>query len=172
MTRLSPDVRGVTACGYADASLTLDGGPTLALAAELVARGAVWVRGCGNSMAPTICDGDMVLLRRFQFQALRRGDVVVVASSHAAVLHRIERVVSESSVETIGDARLVGDGLNSRDNVLAIAVLAERGRLRIALRSTFEFGLAPYARGRILLARLWLARHWRRARGLLRVESI
>lgn len=121
-------------------------------------------------MSPTVCDGDRVLVRAIPFRGLRRGDVVVVASSHAAVLHRIQRILPEGAVVTVGDARLVGDGLIARDNVLAVAVLAERARSRIALRATLEFGLIAYVRGMILLARLWLARGWRGARARLLTE--
>lgn len=150
-----------------DALLSSKGHPALAIAAELVARGSAWVRGCGNSMAPTICNGDRVLLRPVLFQALRRGDVVVIAAPNVAVLHRIHRISPEGSVETLGDATLTGDGLLSRENVLAVAVLVERARSRVALRATLEFGLVPYARGMTLLARLRLARWWRHARTLL-----
>jgi signal peptidase I len=48
---------------------------------------AVWLRYVavtvrGSSMAPTLSDGDLVLVRRAALAAVRRGDVVVVASPH------------------------------------------------------------------------------------------
>ena len=145
----------------------VDASPALGIIAELVARGSTWVRGEGNSMAPTICDGDRVLLRSLPATGVRRGDVVVVASAHAAVLHRVRGISAEGPLETWGDAKLTSDGVVSPESVLAIGVLAERGGSRIALRSTLEFGVGAYIRGAALRARLRLARAWREARALL-----
>jgi hypothetical protein len=166
VTRFPSSRDAVSAGGHADRSLTLNANPALAIAAELVARGSTWVRGCGNSMAPTVRDGDRVLVRAIPFHSLRRGDVVVIAASHTAILHRIQRILPKGFVETVGDAKLADDGLISRENVLAVAVLAERARSRITLRPTFEFGFVPFVRGTALLARAWLVRSWRWGRVL------
>ena len=154
-----------------DASVPPSERPGLAIAAELVARGSTWVRGCGDSMAPTICDGDQVLLRPVPFEALRPGDVVAIATQRSAILHRIRRIGTDGLVETAGDAMLTGDGPFPREQVLALAVLAERRSARVTLRSTLEFGIAAYVRGTVLLARLGAARWWRRWRSYRQVGA-
>ena len=115
-------------------------------------------------MAPTIRDGDRVLLRAVPVDRLRRGDVVVIAVRQAAVLHRIHRIHAGGLVETVGDGKLSGDGVFAPDHVLGVAVLAERSSSRVTLRSTLEFGVAAYLRGIALLARLRVAQWWRRAK--------
>lgn len=99
-----------------------------------------------------------------RFDLLLPGDVVAISVARAAVLHRIHQIFPDGSIETVGDARLGGDGVISRRNVLGIAVLAERSGGRVALRSTLEFGFGPFFRGIAFLTRLRLAqrlRNWR-----------
>lgn len=48
-----------------------------------VRRRIVIVEVHGDSMSPTFAPGDQVLIRRRRFDAVRRGDVVVIAPPHA-----------------------------------------------------------------------------------------
>ena len=130
------------------------------VAAMLETRGEIWVTGVGDSMAPTIREGDRVLL--VPVGPLRRGDVVLGDFGRSLVLHRVLTLLPDGSILTIGDAHSDPERL-ARVHVLGRAVVVERradGR-RVALDPTLRHGYAAFARGAWYRMRLALARAWR-----------
>ena len=135
------------------------GGPAF-VAAMLETRGEVWVTGVGDSMAPTIREGDRVLL--VPAGTLRRGDVVLGDFGRSLVLHRVLTLLPDDSILTIGDAHSEPERLPRR-HVLGRAVVVERqpGGRRVALDLALRHGYAAFARGAWYRLRLALARAWR-----------
>jgi hypothetical protein len=140
----------------------------LAVAVHLTVRDQVWVHGVGSSMTPTIRDGDRILLVRAAPNAIRKWHVVGVALDHDVVLHRIVNVLPDSRIQTRGDARLISESPTAAENILGLAVLVERGRHRVALHGDLAYGVVPFVRGRVSLARWHVARWWRGGKETLR----
>lgn len=80
----------------------------LAWGLVLLAYGATIVRG--GSMEPTLRSGDVVVYRRGD-AGLERGDVVLFEHQGwtGGVLHRVVQIRSDGTLQTRGDANVVGD---------------------------------------------------------------
>lgn len=109
----------------------------LPLLREVVGRGghlAVVVRG--QSMTPTIHDGDRVVLGPLPVQGPALGDLVTWMYQGRAVLHRLVEVSSDL-VRTRGDALVEPDAWIPRSEIIAVVVSVERrsGRIRRLLRA-------------------------------------
>ena len=116
------------------------------LLAELLRSGHhVSVTACGNSMLPTIANGEQVWIEPLLTAGPRRGDIVYLRrpdSSH--VLHRVVRVFADGRLQTRGDAHRQLD-----DTVEPQAVL---GKLQSSARR----------RQHLFGALLMRIRHWGR----------
>jgi hypothetical protein len=115
-----------------------------ALVIVLAAAAAAWVQprfGAvfvgGESMAPALARGDLVVVRR-DIAAARAGDIVLVekAGWPAGILHRIDIVFADGSMRLRGDANPQADRESvalSRMRGVVIAVLPV-SRARAAMR--------------------------------------
>jgi hypothetical protein len=110
------------------------GGEQLLRVARDVSRlgGRMWITTTGTSMCPTLIDGDQVLVEAAARVTV--GDIVLVNSAGAPLLHRIVETIGDR-ITTRGDARMTRDASVSRDDVIARAIRARRG--------TAEWSLAP-----------------------------
>lgn len=83
-----------------------------AMRGYLSLRKAATVEVARGSMAPTLQPGDKVMVRERPISALRRGDIVVMASQGLPVVHRLLEVRRDAGQEwlvTKGDARHFAD---------------------------------------------------------------
>ena len=118
-------------------------------------RGEEWLRFQGSSMAPTLCEGDLLSVRHVAAGELAFGDIVVFEGAEASVVHRLLCAPRlRAPLLTKGDNawrldqpfapdRLVGKVCTVRRGAVRIEV--ERGRWRwrsraIALASLLEAG--------------------------------
>jgi hypothetical protein len=135
-----------------------------ALVGDLVRCGtAVWVRGAGSSMSPTIGHDDRVLL--VAPTRLAPGSIVLVETPARVVLHRVVRLADER-VWTRGDASLIADDPIPLSAVRARAVARERRGRLTALAWTPGLGPSAYARGLWWSLRRRLTGAARRARAM------
>jgi hypothetical protein len=111
-----------------------------------------WIEARGESMKPSIRDGDLVLLAEPPREA-RPGRVVLAAARDRYLLHRIVSVELDA-VRTRGDSCVENDGPVAKSAVLARAIAVKRGGAVIPLEPTWQFG--PRA------ALRYLAVEWRR----------
>ena len=110
----------------------------------LAAGGEIWVSGAGQSMHPTVRDGDVVLLSPVR-RAVKRGDVVLVPWGSALMLHRVDAVDGDL-VLTKGDARTGRDPATRRVDVIGRGI-AVRGRNGLRpLMLTWRFGPSALVR--------------------------
>jgi len=62
----------------------------------------------GNSMSPSICDGDYVTVEPITSQKIRAGDIILLASiSNTALVHRVAKIEERNGVSVVitrGDA--------------------------------------------------------------------
>lgn len=90
---------------------------------DLLADGlSVRFRARGDSMYPTIRDGEMVDIVPCDASSLRRGDIVLAAMMRGMTLHRIVRITADGIITrgdnatdddgTIASAKLLGKAAN------------------------------------------------------------
>lgn len=137
-------------------------------------HGEVWLRFQGDSMAPTLREGDLLRVRYVAPDELAFGDIVVFALAEASVVHRLlwprwRRTSMLTKGDNVGRAdrpvapdRLVGKVCTVRRG--AVRIDLDRGRWRwtsraIALASLLEAGAFSVAAA--------VRRHWF-PRGLVR----
>ena len=117
------------------------------------AGGTARLTVAGTSMAPLLCQGDVILVRLGGIRP-RLGDVVVRRQSGALVVHRVVKIVGEHVV-TKGDASLTPDPPAALDDILGV-VTALEGALSVDLtRGTWRVAnpiLAVYSH---LVGRAW-----------------
>ena len=94
------------------------------------AGGTARLTVAGASMAPLLCQGDVILVRLGGVRP-RLGDVVVRRQNSALVVHRVVKVVGEH-VLTKGDASLSPDPPAALDDILGV-VTAVEGTLSVDL---------------------------------------
>jgi hypothetical protein len=133
------------------------------LLSDLLANGhAVKFRAPGDSMYPTICDGDVITVVPIESDAITIGDIILYGHTSGVVAHRVMRIIERSEArsrsaledsqnrsasETLrfilrGDAAIVFDDPVSADQVLGKVTLVERQGRRIdpyALKATICF---------------------------------
>jgi hypothetical protein len=117
-----------------------------ALRASLRERGFAYSRIVGDSMLPSLREGDMVLLQ--ESVRLRPGDIVTIAMGGSLVTHRILSI-DETGVVCRGDNRRRADPAVARQAVVAQVTqvvgrpMPDRARdaLRVRVRQT-RWGLA------------------------------
>lgn len=121
------------------------------------AGGELWVTGSGQSMQPTVCHADLVLVAPLR-REVRRGDIVLVPLGPRLMLHRVA-LVEDERVITRGDARERNDAPVSTGEIVASAIAVRRDHIVMPLRLTMRFGAAA-------LVRYLIGNAKRRARGV------
>lgn len=84
----------------------------------------------GNSMNPSICDGDYVTVEQTSSQKIRPGDIVLLASmSNTALVHRVSKIEEKNGIAMVitrGDAANYQDTPIPSSNILGRVTLIER----------------------------------------------
>lgn len=116
--------------------------------AELGKRTSFRLQISGNSMNPTIFDGDYITVEKIISSKLRNGDIVLVASvSDTALVHRIVKIEETKELTTIITR---ADGANCQDvpvpitNVVGRVSLIERKDRMINLNNPLHRLLARF----------------------------
>ena len=147
------------------------------LCTELLQEGhSVKFRAPGDSMYPTICDGDEVTVTPIDAASIKKGDIILYRNKSGITAHRVMRIIersearsrsaledsqNRSSSETLrfilrGDAAIVFDDPVSADQILGKVTHVERKGRRIdpyALKATICYNarrLAARLKRRIL----------------------
>lgn len=103
------------------------------LAREQLARGAlIRLHVSGNSMAPLVERGDVVLVRPVNLEDLHRGDLLLVEQGGAFLIHRLV-AADAHGVRTKGDNASQADLPMTPQDVLGRVVAVEKGGRRIEL---------------------------------------
>jgi signal peptidase I len=127
------------------------------IAARLRANGSVCFRVLGASMFPWVRSGDLVFVRKFAFEQVSRGDVILFERGERLFVHRVLRGTksvagrASNSVGDLSNALVTkGDALDrvdtpvSRAEFLGRVIRVHRGNHHIDMESM----------GRVLLGRL------------------
>jgi signal peptidase I len=92
------------------------------IAAKLRANGSVCFRVLGASMFPWIRSGDLVFVRKFAFEQVSRGDVILFERGERLFVHRVlrdgksgARRVSNHAGELAANLTTKGDALDRED---------------------------------------------------------
>jgi signal peptidase len=103
--------------------------------AELLRQGHdIKFRAPGNSMYPTICDGDLIMIHPIKPSEVIVGDIILYRHENGVVAHRVVNIqISQSSVLSTqhsfllrGDAAIVYDDPVRADQILGKVVSIER----------------------------------------------
>lgn len=108
------------------------------LSAELLRDGlSIRFRPGGQSMTPTIQDGEAITVAPVRARAVRRGDILLYRSKRGLLAHRVVRVEKgsdEASRFTLrGDASVTEDEPIAASRILGRVVSVERGGRELAL---------------------------------------
>ena len=93
------------------------------LAQSLQRKEAITISGSGWSMFPVIFPGDSIRIQTCSPPDLRVGDIVLINRQNYLILHRIYRILNESSKEelflkTKGDRNFRSDGQTKTKDVI------------------------------------------------------
>jgi signal peptidase I len=97
---------------------------------------SVRFRAGGQSMHPTIRDGEMITVEPVVPESIHRGDIVLYRSRKGVIAHRIVRIETEDATLIFtprGDAMLACDARIKGAEILGRVVAVERERRRIHL---------------------------------------
>jgi signal peptidase I len=86
----------------------------------LAAGNGARFRAAGDSMYPAIRDGELVGIVPCDVSRVRRGDIVLAATTRGLTLHRIVRI-SSGGIITRGDNATCDDGIITSANLLGRA---------------------------------------------------
>ena len=109
-------------------------------------RGIIRLKATGNSMYPTIKDGDIVTIRKFYSETpLGIGDIVLVKTFSGIVLHRIVDI-REDMIVTMGDNNPLIDGVFSISDIIGIVDKPSNNSLEDTKNSqaSYEFRKTPF----------------------------
>jgi signal peptidase I len=139
-------------------------------------RGSVCLRALGGSMFPWIRPGDLLFVRKCEFEAVSRGDVILFEQGGRFFVHRVIRRVALAGAEsrsskndalvTKGDALDGEDLAVSADQFLGRVIRIHRRRRHIDLQSLWRT-LLGRALARLSLKSALLYRPMRKAKRLL-----
>jgi signal peptidase I len=88
------------------------------IAAKLRANGSVCFRVLGASMFPWIRSGDLVFVRKFAFEQVSRGDVILFERGERLFVHRVLHDVKTGAgglSNQVGELTTKGDALDCED---------------------------------------------------------
>ena len=134
---------------------------------ELLRKGHhVKFRAPGDSMYPTICDGDLITVEQRKASDVCVGDIILYHHKNGVVAHRVVDIKAPQSSDLSpqhlfflrGDAALVFDAPVSADHILGKVTLVEREGCRIdpySFKATSHFKTRQFgSRIKRLLLRL------------------
>lgn len=97
-------------------------------------RGEEWLRFCGDSMTPTLCEGDLLRVRYVAPDELAFGDIVVFDVAASSVVHRLLCAPRRrTSLLTKGDNVGHADRPFAPDRLVGKVCTVRRGAVRIDL---------------------------------------
>ena len=131
------------------------------LAEELSAAGITFrFQAVGQSMYPTICNGEMLYVEPLGGSKLACGDIVLFRRTDGLKAHRIVKIRG-AAYATRGDSSLQDDGEVRRDQILGRVIGKEGGNIGKPISLA---GLLPRTRFRIRRLRSKIGRliSWRR----------
>ena len=131
---------------------------------ELLSEGyAVRFRAGGQSMHPTIKDGEMITVEPVTAPAVKRGDIVLYRSKNGVIAHRVVRAQPASC-----EPRLIlrGDALTSSDSPVALEQVL--GRVALVERCGRSIKLAG-GRARLVRAARF---YWSRLKARLNFATL
>ena len=107
---------------------------------ELLSYGnSVSFRAPGDSMRPTIFDGERITIRPIEPPDIKRGDIILYRYTCSVIAHRVKRIEKRDSCAPRfilrGDALGAPDEVVEVDQVLGKVVFVERGGRSIDLYS-------------------------------------
>jgi signal peptidase I len=109
---------------------------------KIRSQGSVCLRVLGGSMTPWIRSGDLVFIKRFDFERVSTGDVILFERADRFFVHRvvgrrgfISVAKEQNRLITKGDALDKVDGAVSAEEFLGRATRVHRGRHHIDLES-------------------------------------
>ena len=109
---------------------------------ELTKKRPFRLQVSGNSMSPSICDGDYVTVEPTVSQKIRTGDIILVASiSNTALVHRVTKMEERNGVSiliTRGDAANCQDVPIPLSHVLGRVSMIERKDKMVNLNNPFN----------------------------------
>lgn len=126
--------------------------------AHLARSGRVCIRVHGSSMLPWVRPGDVVLVRSAPMNAVRCGDVVLMARDSRFFVHRLIAKGAGSSASGYlvkGDAHPEPDGVVAEEELLGRVVRIYRGGGRIDLDSPRQLALGLLLSQLSLRSDLW-----------------
>lgn len=109
------------------------------IGAKIRAQGAASVRILNGDMFPWLRSGDQVFVRRWSFELLRPGDVILFERNEAFFVHRVIRVEAGNGIAktaiTKGDALDAADTPVTEEEFVGRATRIHRGRRHIDIES-------------------------------------
>jgi len=109
------------------------------IGAKIRAQGAASVRILNGDMFPWMRSGDQVFVRRWNFDLLRPGDVILFERNEEFFVHRVIRVDrgngASKTVITKGDALDSADAAVTTDEFVGRATRIHRGKRHIDIQS-------------------------------------
>jgi len=109
------------------------------IGAKIRAQGAASVRILNGDMFPWLRSGDQVFVRRWNFELLRPGDVILFERNEEFFVHRVIRVQrtagGDNKVITKGDASNSADAAIAEEEFVGRATRIHRGKRHIDIES-------------------------------------
>jgi signal peptidase I len=109
------------------------------IGAKIRAQGAASVRILNGDMFPWLRSGDQVFVRRWNFELLRPGDVILFERNEEFYVHRVIRIEAANgaarSVITKGDALDSSDAPVTESEFVGRATRIHRGKRHIDIES-------------------------------------
>ncbi len=108
------------------------------IGAKIRAQGAASVRILNGDMFPWMRSGDQVFVRRWNFELLRPGDVILFERNEEFFVHRVIRTESRKAAKTVitkGDALDSADIPVTEEEFVGRATRIHRGKRHIDIQS-------------------------------------
>jgi signal peptidase len=106
----------------------------LEISLELLRQGCrVRFRPGGQSMHPTIKDGEAILVEPANPAQIKRGDIILYRFERGVIAHRVKNIPSSDTFITRGDSSFTDDQPVPLNDVLGRVVAVERNGRAVAL---------------------------------------
>jgi signal peptidase I len=133
---------------------------TNTIGSKIRAQGSASVRILNGDMFPWMRSGDQVFVRRWNFELLRPGDVILFERDQEFFVHRVlsvERDGAERRLITKGDALDSADAAVSAEQFVGRATRIHRGKRHIDIQSLGQRTAARVIARLSRFSRLWHA---------------